>query len=256
MLLYDPTPIYTPEQQQQQQKQPRRSYGIMCADESGNVLMNESPPYFTQKSQYKSIGQFNLNSNIINNLLLASFPYGTSEGQFGLPKGRIDAIDYGSTINTKIREFIEETRHYHPILLHYSTRHYRDSNYVSPFTDNICQVAEEWVGLDNCLYWVEYTIIFIPSLSELIFLGNELQTREFLLRELPVIANADDKIKKDYKKKYHFGSQVDNLKTTREFTHRLALFHLDCNKLRKVKSINENNILQAYKKYELSYRIL
>lgn len=267
MVSHDPRPIYRDQDhyysavkmappQRRQQQHPRRSYGIMCVSEEGFVLMNESPSYFTQRSHYKTTGKFNVNSNIRNNLLMASFPYGTVEGQFGLPKGRLDAIDCGNLINTKIREFIEETRCYHPILLDYATQHYRDPSYISPFTDKAFQVVEEWIGLDNCLYWVEYTVIFIKSLDELIFLDDGPRTRDFILKEIPVIANASDKIKRGYRNKFHFVSRVDNQKNTIPVLLHQALFHMDCHKLQKFNSVTEMAILTAFKKYRLLHRIL
>ena len=268
-LPYDPRPIsrdhllvedryYSITQQQQQYplQQPKRSYGIICVSREGEVLMNESPSYFTQTSHYKPMGKFSINSNIRNNLLFASFPHGTSEGQYGFPKGRIDAIDCGCVINTKIREFIEETRCYHPILLKYATHHYRNPKYISPFTDNLFQVEEEWVGLDNLSYWVQYTIIIIPSLDELIFLGDGFRTRNFILKEIPVIANANSKIKKAYRDKFHFGSRVDNQKRTVRVTLDKALLHLNCHKLLKFNTVSQRSIFDAYKKYKSQHRIL
>ena len=238
---------------------PKKSYGIMCISMDERVLMNHSPPYFTQRYQYKQCGTYRFNSNMRYNLLMASFPYGTVEGQYGLPKGRIEPIDFCNTENTKIREFIEETRHYHPLMLKYAkSQDFRNpaEYFPSVFTDTTFRVQEEWVGLNNCSYWVEYTILFIKSMNEFIFIGDGHQTREFIMKEIPVIANASDRLRRAYREKFPFVCDADDKKAPVIVPLDEALFHLNTHKLQVFKSVTKKDISFAFKKYLSDNEIL
>ena len=197
-----------------------------------------------------------INSNVKYNLLMASFPFGTVEGQFGLPKGRMDSIDCGNPTNTKIREFIEETRYVHPSMLKIATHHYQDPNYISPFTDKNYRVVEEWEGLNNCVYWVEYTVFFIKSMDELIHLGSGPETRDFILNNIPSVANASDRVKRGFKEKFHYVSHVDDKKRPVILALNDALFRLNSHRIQQFKSVTEMDIFNAFKKYQSDQKIL
>ena len=75
------------------------------------------------------------------------------------------------------------------------------------------------------------------------------------MKEIPVIANASNKIKKAYRDKFHFGSRVDNQKRTVRVALDKALPRLNCHRLIEINSVSQMSIFDAYKKYKSPHRI-
>lgn len=226
------------------------SYGILCVSLDGlTVIMTESPAYFAQQNNYRYAGgNFSLNSNLRYNLLLSSFPNGIVEGQYSLPRGKPDPIDNDNVILTKIREFMEETKLYHPKLLELASEHYRDPNYKSFFTDNTFTVTEEWQGLNNVTYRMQYSIFVIPSMDELKAVSGGC-IGDFITDNMR--NNIPASVRKIFLKKYDSKNRIDCMKKLRNIPLSEALFLMNTHKLKRIKSVTVDQVLSAIKKYRL-----
>ena len=160
-------------------RQISKSYGIICVTRDNYIVLNKSPPYI--KSYMKKVvknfsktnfGKIKVNTNEKYNLLLSAFPNSTLEGEYTLPKGRIDDMDKKNSIFTKVREFIEETKVTHPLFSQLLNKHYQDSSFKSFLNDENFILRERWLGLDNKIYNCEYSVFIINSIKELIFVND------------------------------------------------------------------------------------
>ena len=230
----------------------RYSYGLLCISSDGYVVMNESPSYFTQHNKYLTVndgayGTFSLNSNLRYNLQLAGFPNATVESQFAPPRGKKESIDQNSVINTKVREFVEETKLFHPKLNNITANHAHDPFFRSFFTDSNFTLEEEWVGLDNNKYWVQYSVFVIDSIRELQRCGC--LTRNYILNRIHSFSLTSDTLKQEYADKYKFNAMLDYRKRTVALPIKDAVFHMNNHKMRSIKSIREEDLMNCIKKY-------
>ena len=231
---------------QQQHQKKYFSYGILCISKDGYMVMNKSPPYIKTHIMNKKKKQINNNNNNNNigssyninnknnknnksfcklnfdninintneyyNLLLNSFPNSSLEGEYTLPKGKIDNIlDKKNCIYTKVREFIEETKYTHPSFSSILNKHYKDPNFKSFLNNEKFILRETWIGLDNKIYNCEYSVFIIESMNELNFIGNRnnIVPFNYFLTYFDVYKNCDK-----YHKKYKQSSNLDRKKTT------------------------------------------
>ena len=205
------------------------SYGILCVSRDGYIVLNKSPPYV---KTYLNDGRKNKNKKLLNpirldnlivnaglrvntnekyNLLLSSFSHATLEGEYTLPKGKMDVMDEKRSIFTKVREFIEETKHTHPLFPALLNEHYRDPNFQSFLNDENFILRESWLGLDNRVYHCEYSVLVIDAITELIPVSSSHSVVPFkyFLTHFDIYKNC-----KKYYKKYRRGSNLDRQKVT------------------------------------------
>lgn len=235
-----------------------KSYGILCvtANFPYYVVLTCSPSYATLdilKNKKRKI-----NSSECYNLFLASFPGTSGEGQYSLPRGKIDKIDNNSVINTKIREFMEETKCMHPQLKLLANEHYtRDKNGLaicSIFTDKDCIVEEKWIGLDNRIYSAEYTIFVIDGLEDLTRLCDEsinmICSDDILEGDLLPFTQALTRRKERYKRSHFYNSRVDRMKRTIVMPLVDVMDHLNAHRLHSYVCIDKIKIYHAIAKYK------
>ena len=193
------------------------SYGIICVSQDGYIIINQSQPYIINniKKQNKYFYKQNycrilLNTNEKYNLTLNLFPNASLEGEYTLPKGKIDDMDKKNCVNTKVREFIEETKHSHPCFKPLLDQHFNDRNFKSFLNDENFIIRESWIGLDNKIYHCEYSVLVINSMSELIPVNNNNNNTvpfNYFLSQFKVYANCNK-----YYKRYKQSSNLDKKK--------------------------------------------
>lgn len=179
------------------------SYGILCvtAKEPHYILLNHSFSYPSMQILLKKGNKsVRLNSQETYNIFLSAFPGYVGEGEYTLPRGKIDAIDQNQIINTKIREFIEETKLHHPKFKSITEYPYYD--------DCDAVIREKWIGLDGKQYFAEYTVFVINNTTDLIP-----ATFDTLCNDYSFIKNAHPLLLNRYKKKYKYDSEIDNFKS-------------------------------------------
>ena len=200
-------------------RQITRSYGIICVTRDNYIILNKSPPYIKSyikkvvKNFYKTnFGKIKVNTNEKYNLLLSAFPNFSLEGEYTLPKGRIDDMDKKNCIFTKVREFIEETKLTHPSFSQLLNKHYQDSNFKSFLNDENFILRECWLGLDNKIYKCEYSVFIINSIQELVFVNDESSNTvpfNYFLNSFDIYRDCNK-----YHKKYKQSSNLDSQKET------------------------------------------
>ena len=190
------------------------SYGIICVSlEEGYMVINKSLPYI--KSQLiensNNNGYNTLNTNEKYNITLNMFPNTTLEGEYTLPKGKIDVMDQNNTIYTKLREFIEETKLTHPDFSTIANNHYAyPDTFQSFLNDKNNIVRESWMGLNGVTYYCEYSVFVIQSLKELVPISDVgVVPFNYFLQNFAVYKNSDK-----YYKRYSQSSILDRHKTT------------------------------------------
>ena len=163
-------------------KKGKKSFGIICIESKSpyRVLVCCSPSYAAvnviMNNKRRDCGNdsvtLSLNSYESQNILLSSFPHGCiGEGQYTFPRGQIAKIDKNDKCRTKIREFVEEAKHFYPELGMYNgegggggggggNRRHHCSRFNWLTNDDYC-VREKWIGLDYKLYTAEYSILII-----------------------------------------------------------------------------------------------
>jgi len=282
---------YNYDESKNRNSEPKKSFGILCVTLDGYMILTCNPSYFIQRlqssrqrvnsncasscdvlqqtlpslmtplipSSSSSSSSFHniicrqiiLNSNEHYNLLLASFPNGTVEGQFCPPRGKIDAIDNNDTSITKVREFLEESKFSHSILLLLSKNHFQNPNYKSMLNNAEHCVTEEWIGLDNNRYRVEYCVFIIKSLRELEYIGkrNNVPSKYIINKLLPTNKYHKSTIN-HYRRRFPFNANLDKLKQTIALPIPLALAHLNTHKLKIIKSIESKKNFHLIKKYK------
>ena len=144
------------------------------------------------------------------NLDLNLFPNTFLEGEYSLPKGHMDNIDKNNCIFTKVREFIEETKFFHPYFKKLLENHYADHNFKSFLNDETFILREKWIGLNNKIYTCEYSVFVINSISELFSIteNNKAVPFNFFL-SFKVFSDCYK-----YHKKYNQSSNLDRQKST------------------------------------------
>lgn len=194
------------------------SYGILCISRDGYMVINKSPPYIKtilkrkNKNYHKqNYGYIFINNNEKYNILLNGFPNSSLEGEYTLPKGKIDDMDKRNSINTKVREFIEETKYTHRSFKYILNKHYNDPKFISFLNNEKYIIKESWLGLDNKIYNCEYSILLIDSMNELIPIGNNNNTVSFnyFTKNFKVYENCHK-----YYKRYRSSSNLDSQKET------------------------------------------
>ena len=199
------------------------SYGIICVSKEGYMIINKSPPYIKsriRKSNKKNsknnfFGYISLNTNEKYNLTLGMFPNTTLEGEYTLPKGKMDDIDKKNSIYTKVREFIEETKLIHKDFSTILNQHFIDPNFKSFLNDEKFIIKESWIGLNGIIYYCEYSVFVIKSMNELvpINLNNNndkaIVPFNYFLNNFSIYKNCNR-----YHKKYLKSSNLDRQKTT------------------------------------------
>ena len=236
-------------------REKRKSYGLICISRSGYAVLTVSPSYFAQRLRQRKCslhkwGKLCLNSNEYQNLLLASFPAGSVEGQYTPPRGKTDAIDGSNCCLTKIREFLEETKFSHPRLLKLAEQHYRDPAFTSFLNDKEFTVSEEWIGLDNNLYAAEYSIFIIDSLDELEYIGqgNKISP-DFVIKSILPFSKSSYRKKEYYCRRFKYNAVIDKSKKTVCIPVEEAFTLLNAHRLQIFKQIDTNKILELIKKY-------
>ena len=199
-------------------RQHQNSYGIICISRDGYIVINKSPPYIktyirkNKRNSHKShFVNIRINSNEKYSLILSLFPNSSLEGEYTLPKGKIDEIDQKNKIYTKVREFIEETKLSHPYLLSMLNNHYNNLNFKSFLNDEKYILRESWIGLDNNIYNCEYSVFVINSINELIPISNKnnIVPFDYFLKNFDIYRNCNN-----FYKKYKQSSKLDSQKKT------------------------------------------
>ena len=225
----------------------KRSYGIICIIlDKMKVIMTENIPYPRPPAKENNI---ELNFNELYNLQMSSFPDGgLTERQYTFPKGRIDNLDYNKKREfTKVREFIEETKYYSPALLELANQHFKDQNFVSVLNNVENQVYEEWIGLDDKRYSVEYAIFIINSLSELKYIAQNKKNTispSLITTAIPY-CYADAKAIKNYHGKMKLTQANDSSTRTKFVDIKIALRYNNVDKKLAICSIDEQKIEEA-----------
>ena len=237
-------------------REKRKSYGIICISQSGYVVLTVSPSYFAQRLRKRKCllqnwGKLSINSNEHYNLLLASFPAGSVEGQYTPPRGKTDAIDGSNCCLTKIREFLEETKFSHPRLIKMAEEHYRDPTFTSFLNDKDFMVSEEWIGLDNNWYAAEYSVFIVDSLHELEYIGqgNKISP-DFVIKSILPFSKSSYRKKEYYCRRFKYNAVIDKSKKTVCIPINEAFTLLNAHRLHIFKRIDMNKILELIKKYK------
>lgn len=229
------------------QRQRQISYGIICVSNDGYIVINKSTPYIKTSMrkdnenifQTTNFGQIKVNTNEKYNLMLSSFPNSTLEGEYTLPKGKIDDMDGRDFIFTKIREFIEETKNTHPLFRVILNKHYQDSNFISFLNDEKSILRECWLGLDNKIYKCEYSVFVVDSMRELFSVNDKNNDNtvpfDYFLNEFDVYRNCNK-----YKKKYKQSSKLDSQKITLFLPIEIGIDLLNQHKINLMKEYNSN----------------
>lgn len=189
------------------------SYGLICVSLSeGCVIINVNPPYITPLKRNK--GHISLNWNQTYDLMLGATAY--PEGTFSLPKGHKEKIDKQNILRTQVREFVEETGLYHP--------KFKDISKLEVYGG----FTEEWVGLNNVYYSVEYSLFVINKMAEL------KRTKKSLINITQLLSL----------RKYRYNNRYDLLK---QFT----IIPIEClgnfinhNKYAQIRDINVDGIVK------------
>ena len=216
----------------------KKSYGILCvtAQQPHQILLNHSPSY--PVTQVTVNNNFNLNYQELYNIFLSSFPNHVGEGEYTLPRGRPEIIDLNITINTKIREFIEETKLYHNDFERIINEHYINPNYKSIFNDNDYKIQEKWVGLDKKRYFAEYTVVVINDREELKATNDPLDVFQNYL----FFNQADKSIMNRYLKKFRYDLPIDNLKIPKFIPLEEGLKKMNIYREERILDLDENKI--------------
>ena len=193
------------------------------------MVINESPPYIKPRVK-NNIGYITLNTNEKYNLISNMFPNSNLEGQYTLPKGKMDDIDKKNCIYTKVREFIEETKYTHPQLIELANKHYVNPKFKSFLNDERFTLRESWMGLDGIVYYCEYSVFIINSMEELILVNINIVPFQYFLDNFLVYKNCNK-----YYKKYIQSSNLDSQKETK------FILIDDCIRLLNEHKINNNN---------------
>ena len=230
------------------------SYGIICVSRENDIVINKSPPYiktylkkFNKYFHRANFRHIAVNTNEKYNLLLNSFSNSSLEGEYTLPKGKIDDMDKKNKIFTKVREFIEETKLTHPSFPYLLNQHYRDPNFKSFLNDESYIIRESWLGLNNKIYNCEYSVFVIDSMRELIPLkcGNTVPFNYFLT-EFDVYQDCDK-----YYKKYKQSSNLDSQKTTIFAPIKAGIKLLNEHKINLINNNNYDSRLQISAIYNI-----
>lgn len=194
-------------------KSNRFSYGIICVSRENEMVINISPPYIKtnlkKQNNNKNFKHVEVNTNEKYNLLISAFAHSSFEGEYTLPKGKIDDMDKKNKIYTKVREFIEETKFTHASFSYLLNKHYQDPNFKSFLNDENHIIRESWIGLDNKIYNCEYSVFVINSMSELIPLYCNTVPFNYFLEEFDVYKDCNK-----YYRKYRQSSNLDRQKST------------------------------------------
>ena len=212
-----------------------RSYGLICVSASDQLaIINTSPSYIYQDIYFggKSKSGFKkMTHQQAADLVIGSFPGGTCEGMYTLPRGHCDPIDGGNMVTTKIREFIEETRLYH-------------DDFFSPEKRDRLRdycITEDWVGLNNVRYTANYSVFVVDKLSELRTTQNVNQTLKSIFPRL--------RRKNKYFKRHSFTQRFDAIKRVSEISIRQLPDLLNGSKSKSLIPFDNQCIYEAIKKY-------
>lgn len=213
----------------------RTSYGLICVSLlERKVVTILCPPYVSQniyapthskKYHYLPVTSspspriVKLNSNQGYDLMLGSFENGFAEGTFTLPRGHEEKIDGRNTNKTKIREFVEETGLFHPEFRYPDTIHLFDN------------FNEEWIGLNNVRYKVNYSVFIIKSLKELVNVENN--KRDVISLLYP-----------EFCKEYRYNDKYDALKKTADIPIEQLNIFLNNNKYKRIVDIDVDRIVK------------
>lgn len=217
------------------------SYGLLCVSASEELaILNLSPSYIYQDiyfSKGSTYGYRTMMKQQAVDLVLGSFPGGTSEGMYTIPRGHKDSIDGCNLVTTKIREFIEETRLYH-------------DDFYSPekrdCLSNQC-ITEEWVGLNNVRYTANYSIFIVNKLSELRKTEDVNETLKDIFPRL--------RKKNKYFRKHRYTRHFDSIKqVSRIPLHQLQEL-LNRSKSQNIIPFDVKPIYKAIKKYTEDHHI-
>ena len=224
----------------------KKSYGIICILlDKMEVIMTENIPYIRPTKRNKII----LNYNELYNLQMSSFPNGgLTERQYVFPKGRIDKLDYDNGCEyTKVREFIEETKYYSPKLMELVEQHFGNAKFVSLLNNPDNQVYEEWIGLDENRYSVEYALFIIDSINDLKYkaMDNKNRISPFLISDNIPYCKAGNNAITNYHKKMNISKANDSNTRTVLLDIQTALRYNNLDKKQIISCINEQKIYEA-----------
>lgn len=224
---------------------PRTSYGLICVSLlERKVVTILSPPYIsqniyapTQSKRYHSL-KFSacpspkiikLNSNQGYDLMLGSFENGFAEGTFALPRGHKENIDGRNTVQTKIREFVEETGLFHPQFRYPATmKLYHNFN-------------EEWIGLNNVHYKANYSVFVIKSMNELINVEKNKRDIISLLYQ------------KNIQNRYRYSIKYDSLKKAADIPIENLNLYLNNNKYKRIVDVDVDRIVEIVNENEQNF---
>ena len=227
----------------------KKSYGVLCvtAQRPYYILLNHSPCYSSTQIIVNNNKLVHLNSQETYNIFLSSFPGYVGEGEYTLPRGRPEPIDQNNLINTKVREFIEETGYYHTDFERIVNKHYLDDKFTSIFNDKRYNIREEWVGLDEKKYSAEYTVFVIDKKSDL---EKVVKTPNNVLDKFLFFKNAKEPTRTRYIKKYKYDTLIDILKKPTFIPLEDGLELLNVHRSRRILDLNKEdikNIISFYK---------
>ena len=234
-------------------KHVKKSFGIICVSRDGYMIVNQAPPYKTleiilNKFEKDYFGILQSNTNEKFNFELGMFPNAVIEGEYTFPKGKKENIDKNKMF-TKIREFIEETKCYHPVFEYVLYKHTNNVKYESFLNDKNLTVNEKWIGLNNKIYHCEYSIFVVNSLNEMIQFPDKVIPLQFILN-LPGFSLNNVNNQNGFYNKYRKSSILDSFNKIKIVTISEGIQLLNSNKLKIINKINENDILKAIKKYK------
>ena len=213
------------------------------------MVINKSPPYIksyikkvNKKISRNNIGCISLNTNEIYNLTLGMFPNTNIEGEYTIPKGKVDEIDKKNSIYTKVREFIEETKYTHPLFKTILNQHFLNPNFKSFLNDEKYILNESWIGLDGNVYYCEYSVFVIKSMKELIQVGynnNSIVPFSYFLKNFLIYKNCNN-----HYRKYIQSSNLDSQKITEFIPIQIAIQLLNEHKINNNNKDNNDSRIQ------------
>lgn len=244
----------------------KKSFGIMCIESCYPylTLVCCSPSYAATNLITNTVGickdivKVNEHTTIINaylniyesyNVLMSSFPRGTmGEGQYTLPRGQISKIDKNRISQTKIREFIEEGKHALPEMLNNTTFNTLPS--LSWLENNDLCVHEKWIGLDNKIYYAEYSVLIVKpgNLNKIKLCNNETVPIDYIFKNLNRFKSISKNDKNKYQLQYKTRDKyIDRLKIPILIPLHEALKYFKMNRIKTIEEINEGKIFNILK---------
>ena len=130
-------------------------------------------------------------------------------------------------MNTKIREFVEETGLYHP-------------QFKCPSKMNVFHnFKEEWIGLDNVHYKANYSLFIVQSLSELV----EIEKNQQNIIELLYSDSSKKHLRTCGNKCYYYNEKYDSKKIPTDIPIEYLNLFMSNNKYFRIVDIDLDQII-------------